>query len=99
MNKQVDQDRPSLTYWINASKICLNVGKTEYVFFSLVLEQTDTLLKLKFKGKCRTLHTQRIPSRKKWWKPKLKTQYGDLDIKLNRANIALHATSIKYLRR
>ena len=31
MNKQVNQDLKSLTNWLNANKICLNVSKTEVV--------------------------------------------------------------------
>ena len=51
MNKQVNQDMKSLTNWLNANKICLNVSKTEDVLFKLSRKLTDVPLKLKLNGK------------------------------------------------
>ena len=51
MNKQVNQDMKSLTNWLNANKICLNVSKTEDVLFKSSTKLTDVPLKLKLNGK------------------------------------------------
>ena len=51
INKQVGHDLKYLLYWLSANKICLNVSKTEVVFFKSIRKQTETTLKLKLNGK------------------------------------------------
>ena len=51
MNKQVHQDLKNLTNWLNANKICLNVGKREVVSFKSSRKIIDVPLKLKLNGK------------------------------------------------
>ena len=51
INKQVGHDLKYLLYWLSADKICLNVSKTEVVFFKSIRKQTETTLKLKLNGK------------------------------------------------
>ena len=51
MNKQVNYGLENLNNWLNANKICLNVGKTEVVLFELLTKQTDSDLHLKLNGK------------------------------------------------
>ena len=50
INKQVDHDLKYLSYWFNANKICLNVSKTELVFFKSIRKQTEATLELKLNG-------------------------------------------------
>ena len=58
INKQVVHDLKYLLYWLNTNKICLNVSKTEVVFFKSIRKQTETTLKLKLNGKGYTLQIQ-----------------------------------------
>ena len=51
MNKQVNYDLKNLNNWLNANKICLNVGKTEVVLFKSLKKQTDSDLHIKLNGK------------------------------------------------
>ena len=41
INKQVHKDLKTLSNWLNANKICLNVSKTELVLFRSVKKQLD----------------------------------------------------------
>ena len=58
INKQFVHDLKYLLYWLNTNKICLNVSKTEVVFFKSIRKQTETTLKLKLNGKGYTLQIQ-----------------------------------------
>ena len=51
MNKQVNYDLKNLNNWLNANKICLNVGKTEVVLFKSLTKQADSDLHIKLNGK------------------------------------------------
>ena len=51
INKQVNKDLKTLSNWLNANKICLNVSKTELVLFRSAKKQLDFGLKLKLNGK------------------------------------------------
>ena len=51
MNKQVNYDFKNLNDLLNATKICLNVDKTEIVLFKVLTKQTDSELHLKLTGK------------------------------------------------
>ena len=51
INKQVNKDLKTLSNWLNANKICLNVSKTEIVLFRSAKKQLDFSLKLKLNGK------------------------------------------------
>ena len=51
MSKQVKYDLKKFNNWLNANKICLNVGETEVVFFISLTKQTVFDLKLKLNGK------------------------------------------------
>ena len=51
INEYVNKDLKSLLHWLNASKISLNVTKTEVVFFRAKGKVFDTDLKLKMCGK------------------------------------------------
>ena len=51
INKQVNKALKTLIDWLNASKICLNVSKTELVLFRSAKKQLDFGLKLKLDGK------------------------------------------------
>ena len=49
--KQVNYDLKNLNNWLNANKICLNVGKTEVVPFKSLTKKTDSDLHIKLDGK------------------------------------------------
>ena len=51
MNKQVNYNLKNLNNWLNANKICLNVGKTEVVLLKSQKKQTDSDLHVKLNGK------------------------------------------------
>ena len=51
INKSVNKDLRSLVHWLNATKISLNVTKTEVVIFRAKGKVFDTDLKLKMRGK------------------------------------------------
>ena len=51
MNKQVNQDLKNLANWLNASKICLIISKTEFVLFKSSRKHADVPLKLKLNVK------------------------------------------------
>ena len=51
IKKQVNKDLKTLINWLNASKICFNVSKTELVLFRSAKKQMDFGLKLKLNGK------------------------------------------------
>ena len=42
MTKHVNYDLKNLNNWLNANKICLNVGKTEVVLLKSLKKQTDS---------------------------------------------------------
>ena len=44
INNHVGHDLKYLSYWLKANKICLNVSKTEVVFFKSIRKQTETTL-------------------------------------------------------
>ena len=51
INRQVNKDLKTLSNWLNANKICLNVSKTKLVLFRSAKKQLDYGLKLKLNGK------------------------------------------------
>ena len=51
INKQVNKDLKTLSNWLKANKICLNVSKTEAVLFKSAKKHFDSGLKLKLNGK------------------------------------------------
>ena len=51
IKKQVNKDLKTLINWLNASKICFNVSKTELFLFRSAKKQMDFGLKLKLNGK------------------------------------------------
>ena len=51
INKQVNYDLKSLSNWLKANKMSLNVGKSELVFFTSSKKQLDCDLKIKLNGK------------------------------------------------
>ena len=51
INKQINYDLKSLTNWLKANKIFLNVGKTELLLFTSSRTQLDCDLKMKIIGK------------------------------------------------
>ena len=51
INKQVNKDLKTLSSWLNASKICLNVSQTEFVLFRSAKIQQGFGLKLKLNRK------------------------------------------------
>lgn len=51
IQKQVNQDLQNLEDWLNANKICLNVGKTELVLFRSSKKLLECDLKSKLNGK------------------------------------------------
>lgn len=50
-NKHVNQELRTLPKWLNAIKFCLNISKTEVVFFKSPRKETDVPSKLKLNGK------------------------------------------------
>ena len=90
INKQVGHDLKYLSYWLNASKICLNVKKTEVVLFKSIRKQAEATLKLKLNGK--RLYTTnsvkylgiKIDENLNWHE-----QINNVAVKLNRANAML----------
>ena len=90
INKQVSYDRKNLSDWLKASKISLNVGKTELVLFTSSKKQLDCNSKIKLKGKrlyemdsVRYLGIQ-IDKKLTW-----KQQINNVALKLNKANAML----------
>ena len=51
INKQVNEDLKTLSNWLNANKICLNISKTEIVLFRSAKKQLDFRLRFKLNGK------------------------------------------------
>ena len=51
ISKQVNYDLKSLSNWLKANKISLNVGKTELVLFTSSKKQLDCNLKIKLNRK------------------------------------------------
>ena len=51
LNKYVNLDLKSLTYWLNANQISLNVKKTELVIFKHQRKTLDSLIKIKLNCK------------------------------------------------
>ena len=50
-NKHVNFDLINLTYWLNASKISLNVKKTELVILNIKGKKLDSPIKVKLNRK------------------------------------------------
>lgn len=50
INKHVNKDLNSQTYWLNVNKICLNISKKEVVLFESSRKLTDVQLNLKLNG-------------------------------------------------
>ena len=103
INKQVNYGPTSLSNWLKANKVSLNVGKTELVLFTSSEKQLDCDLKIKLNGKMlyetdsvRYLGIQ-IDKRLTW-----KQQINHVVLKLNNANAMLsklrHVLDIKNLR-
>ena len=90
INKQVNKDLKTLSNWLNAYKICLNVSKTELVLFRSAKKQLDFGLKLKLNGK-RLYTTNSVKylgvkiDEHLTWKP----QIDGISTKLNKANAIL----------
>ena len=92
INKQVNKDLKSLSNWLNANRICLNVSKTELVLvlFRSAKNQLDFGLKLKLNGK-RLYPTNSLKylgvkiDEHLTWKP----QIDGTSTKLNKANAIL----------
>ena len=90
INKQVNKDLKTLSNWLNANKICLNVSKTELVLFRSAKKQLNFGLKLKLNGK-RLYPTNSV----KYLRVKIdehltwKTQIDRISTKLNKANVIL----------
>ena len=51
MNKQFNYGLKNLNNWLSANKICVNIGKTEVVFFKSLTKQTDSDVHIKLNGK------------------------------------------------
>ena len=103
INKQVNYDLKTLSTWLKANKISLNVGKTELVLFTSSKKQLYCDLKIKLNGK-RLYETDlvryfgiQIDERLTW-----KQQINHVALKLNKANAMLsklrHVLDIKTLR-
>ena len=77
-----------LSYWLNANKICLNVGKTEEVLPKSIKKQTETTLKLKLNRKGYTNSVKylgiKTDGNLNWHQ-----QINNVAVKLNRANAML----------
>ena len=90
LNKYVNLDMKSITDWLNANKISLNVQKTELVIFKHQRKKTYSEVKIKLSRK-RLYPTDslkylgiRIDENLNW-----KHHVSDIAIKLNRANAVL----------
>ena len=89
MNKQVNQDLKNIINSLNATKICLNVNKTEVVLFKSSRKLTD-VPKLKLNGKRLYLTNSvkylgiNIDENLNW-----KQQISDIAIKLNKSKWCL----------
>ena len=103
INKQVNYDLKTLSNWLKANKISLNVGKTELVLFTSSKKQLYCDLKIKLNGKwlyetdlVRYFGIQ-IDKRLTW-----KQQINHVALKLNKASAMLsklrHALDLKTLR-
>ena len=90
INKQVNKDLKTLSDWLNANKIFLNVSKTKLVLFRSAKKQLDFGLKLKLNGK-RLYTTNSVKylgvkiDEHLTWKPQL----DGISTKLNKANAIL----------
>ena len=90
INKQVNKDFKTLSNWLNANKICLNVSKTELVLFRSAKKQLEFGLKLKLNGK-RLYPTDSVKylgvkiDEHLTWKPHI----DGISAKLNKANAML----------
>ena len=51
MKKQVNYDLKDLNNWFNATKMHINVSKSEVILFKSLNKQTDSDLHLKLNGK------------------------------------------------
>ena len=51
LGSKINHDLKGLTDWLNANRISLNVGKTEYILFHHVNKKIDYDLKIKLNGK------------------------------------------------
>ena len=103
INKRTNYDLKNLSNWLKATKISLNVGKTELVLFTSSKKQLDCDLKIKLNGK-RLNETDsvkylgiQIEKRLTW-----KKHINHVALKLNKATAMLsksrHALDIKTLR-
>ena len=103
ISKQVNYDLKSLSNWLKANKISLNVGKTELVLFTSSKKQLDCDLKIKLNEKrlyqidlVRYLGIQ-IDKRLAW-----KQQINHVALKLNKPNTMLsslrHGYDLKTLK-
>ena len=90
MNKQVNQNLKNLANWLIVNSICLNVGKTEVVWFKSTGKQTHFSWKLKlnlkglFPNNLVNYFGIKINEKLIW-----KQQMFDLVIKSNRQNVIL----------
>ena len=90
LNKLANQDMKNLTVWFNASRISLNVEKTELVIFKHQRKKLDAGIKIKLNGK--RLYTSqsvrylgiKIDQNLNW-----KDHINDIAVKLKRANALL----------
>ena len=90
LNKYVNLDLKNLTYWLNASRISLDVKKTELVIFKHQKKKLDSPIKIKLSRK--RLYPSKsvkylgikIDENLNW-----KQHIHDIAIKLNRANALL----------
>ena len=103
INKRTNYDLKNLSNWLKATKISLNVGKTELVLFTSSKKQLDCDLKIKLNEKrlyqidlVRYLGIQ-IDKRLAW-----KQQINHVALKLNKANTMLsslrHGYDLKTLK-
>ena len=90
INKQVNKDLKTLSNWLNANKICLNVSKIELVLFRSAKKQLEFGLKLKLNGE-RLYPTNSVKylgikiDEHLTWKPHI----DGISTKLNKANAML----------
>ena len=90
INRGLNKDLKELSFWLNANKIALNVGKTEVILFKTKHKPYDTDLKLKLcrKRLYKTKHLRylgiKIDEYLNW-----KIHIHDIASKLNRVNAVL----------
>ena len=90
INKQVKKDLKTLSNWLNANKICLNVSKTELFLFRSAKKQLDFGLKLRLNGKrlypTNSVKYLGVKIDEHWtWK----SQIDGISTKLNKSNAIL----------